>query len=259
MAPPRTVGSWALMRHSTPSTTPIPTIERGPDVVLGAPGGQGAQLEERRVPVEEQLDALAGQQLAPLPVPLRRSARRRRPGPRPAARRPGGRPRSRARALARKVSEFGSMVVERTGMGGGCVLVGVAGCGRVVVVVVGVVAGSGAGPGARSHRSGRRGKNRPMTCAPRDGRYRRSGVDRGRGPPMVIRTYPQVPADEWDDDPGAARLPVVRPPCRAGSCRPWCWPPAKAPGCARPVPSPCTGCADAPWCSTSSTRWPSCR
>ena len=41
-----------------------------PHLVLGAPGGQGAQLEEGGVPVEEQLDALPGQQLAPLPVAL---------------------------------------------------------------------------------------------------------------------------------------------------------------------------------------------
>ncbi len=41
---------------------------RGAHRVLGAPGGERAQLEEGGVPVEQQLDALAGGQLAPLPV-----------------------------------------------------------------------------------------------------------------------------------------------------------------------------------------------
>ena len=163
MAPPRTVGSLAPIRHSTPSTTPMPDDEDAPTVVLGAPGGQGAQLEEGGVPVEEELDALAGQQLAPLPVALRRSAPRRRPGPRPAARRPcrGRRP-GRA-ALARKVSEFGSMVVVRTGM----VVGRMAGCA--------LVGGSVVWRPGRIGR-GRRGKNRPMTCAPRDRRGRRPGA-----------------------------------------------------------------------------------
>ena len=100
---------------------------RRPDLVLGAPGGQGAQLEEGRVPVEQQLDALPGQAACPAPGAARRSAPRRRPGPRPAARRPVSTASLRARALARKVSEFGSMVVVRTGMGGG----GCAGAGAV--------------------------------------------------------------------------------------------------------------------------------
>src|SRR5262249_41025135 len=34
------------------------------DRVLGAPGREGGQLQERRVPVEQQLDAFAGEQLA---------------------------------------------------------------------------------------------------------------------------------------------------------------------------------------------------
>ena len=32
MAPPRTVGSWADTRHSTPSTTPMPRMEEAPTV-----------------------------------------------------------------------------------------------------------------------------------------------------------------------------------------------------------------------------------
>ena len=53
-----------------------------------------------------------------------RSARRHRPGPSPAGRRPGRGPRARARSLARKVSEVGSTVEVRTGMGGDGSLVG---------------------------------------------------------------------------------------------------------------------------------------
>ena len=47
-----------------------PDDRRGPDRVLGAPPGQGGQLEKGRVPVDQQLDPLAGQQLAPVPVAL---------------------------------------------------------------------------------------------------------------------------------------------------------------------------------------------
>ena len=44
--------------------------EAGADGVVGAPRRQRRQLEERRVAVEQQLDALAGEQLAPLAMPL---------------------------------------------------------------------------------------------------------------------------------------------------------------------------------------------
>ena len=37
---------------------------------VGAPGGQGRELQERRVPVHQQLDALSGQELAPRAVAL---------------------------------------------------------------------------------------------------------------------------------------------------------------------------------------------
>ena len=70
MAPPRTVGSWAEMRHSTPSTTPIPVTDDAPTVYSVPQAARGDELEEGRVPVEQQLDALAGQQLAPLAVAL---------------------------------------------------------------------------------------------------------------------------------------------------------------------------------------------
>src|SRR5213078_1625499 len=44
--------------------------EARPDGVAGPPGRQRRQLEERRVRVEQELDALASKQLAALPVPL---------------------------------------------------------------------------------------------------------------------------------------------------------------------------------------------
>ena len=62
--PPRTVGSWAMITHSTPDTTPTPVTMHGADVELGAPRRERRELEERRVTVEEQLDALAREQLA---------------------------------------------------------------------------------------------------------------------------------------------------------------------------------------------------
>ena len=70
MAPPRTVGSWAETRHSTPSTTPIPTIEDAPTVYSVPHAGQRGELEKGRIAVDQQFDPLPGQQLAPVPVPL---------------------------------------------------------------------------------------------------------------------------------------------------------------------------------------------
>ena len=74
LAPPFTVGSLAVIMHSTPSMTPIPVTTRGADGEVRAPAGQRRQLEERAARVDEQLDALAGQQLAAgvvaLDVPL---------------------------------------------------------------------------------------------------------------------------------------------------------------------------------------------
>ena len=70
LAPPFTVGSLAVIMHSTPSTTPMPVTTLGADGEVGAPAGQRRQLEERRALVDEQLDPLAGQQLAALVVPV---------------------------------------------------------------------------------------------------------------------------------------------------------------------------------------------
>ena len=115
MAPPRTVGSWAEMRHSTPSTTPMPDDRRGPHGVLGAPGGQGGELEEGGVPVDQQLDPLAGQQLAPLVVAGDVSLATTGPGRSQLLVDPVDRL-FRASRLARNVSEAGSMVEVRMGM-----------------------------------------------------------------------------------------------------------------------------------------------
>ncbi len=42
----------------------------GADRVFGPPGGQGRELQESGVPVDQELDALAGQQLPPLVMPF---------------------------------------------------------------------------------------------------------------------------------------------------------------------------------------------
>ena len=68
LVPPRTVGSLAMITHSTPSTTPTPGEHAGADGEVGAPRGERRQLEQRGVGVDEQLDALAAQQLAALAV-----------------------------------------------------------------------------------------------------------------------------------------------------------------------------------------------
>jgi hypothetical protein len=54
--------------------------DAGPDGELGAPRGQGGQLQQRRVPVDQELDALAGQQPAALVVALRVPGAAARPG-----------------------------------------------------------------------------------------------------------------------------------------------------------------------------------
>ena len=70
IAPPRTVGSCAMMTHSTPEITPIPVTMVAPTVNAGAPRGERGQLKERAVRVDEQLDPLPDQQAAPVAVPL---------------------------------------------------------------------------------------------------------------------------------------------------------------------------------------------
>ena len=70
IAPPRTVGSCAMITHSTPEMTPMPVTTVAADGEPGSPGGQRGQLEERAVRVDEQLDPLPGQQPAPVAVPL---------------------------------------------------------------------------------------------------------------------------------------------------------------------------------------------
>ena len=69
VAPPRTVGSLAVTTHSTPATGPTPVTPLAPPGSR-SPGGQRRQLQERPVAVDQQLDPLPGQQLAPGPVAL---------------------------------------------------------------------------------------------------------------------------------------------------------------------------------------------
>ena len=66
--PPRTVGSWPMITHSTPDTTPMPVTMLPPRAELRAPRGERGQLEEGAVAVEEQLDALPHEHPAPGPV-----------------------------------------------------------------------------------------------------------------------------------------------------------------------------------------------
>ena len=117
MAPPRTVGSCGVDQALDALDHADADDRRRADRVLGAPGGQRAELEEGGVPVEQQLDPLAGQELAPLPVPVDVALAPAGPGrgqlgvhggealDQGAARWPGRCPRS------------GSMAVGRTGMG----------------------------------------------------------------------------------------------------------------------------------------------
>ena len=63
-APPRTVGSFAMIMHGDALDDADAGDHAGADREVGAPAGHRHQLEERRVAVDQQLDALAGQQLA---------------------------------------------------------------------------------------------------------------------------------------------------------------------------------------------------
>ncbi len=118
----------------------------GPDRVLGAPGGEGAQLEERRVAVEEELHPLAGGHLAPLPVPGHVALAPTGPGH----------------------GQLGLHQVEAVAQGA---LVGGEGVGTGVdgggeYGHVRFVPRWGRWRGTGSHCPGRRGKNRPMTHVP---------------------------------------------------------------------------------------------
>ena len=70
LAPPFTDGSLAVIRHSTPSITPMPVTTLAPTVKSDAPAGQRRQLQERRALVDQQLDPLARHQLAAVVVPV---------------------------------------------------------------------------------------------------------------------------------------------------------------------------------------------
>ena len=69
MAPPRTVGSWAMTTHSTPETTPMPVTMLAPTVELRCPTRPAATARGTARPrSSEQLDPLPGEQLAPRAV-----------------------------------------------------------------------------------------------------------------------------------------------------------------------------------------------
>ncbi len=199
MAPPRTVGSWAETRHSTPSTTPIPTIEDAPTGYSVPQAASGRELEEGRVAVEEQLDPLPGQELAPLPVPGHVAL---------AAAGPG-----RRQLLVDDLERLDEgALVGPEGLrarvdGGGEDGHGVGGRRRPGRQRVGVVSVGAGGSGCRVARSRRRGKNRPMNFAPRHGWGPTTVGAVREGRPVVIRTYPQgAPVAPALDAPAGRRV-----------------------------------------------------
>ncbi len=170
MAPPRTVGSWAQMRHSTPSTTPIPVDRRGADLVLGAPAGQGTELEEGGVRGRAGARSAPGPAASPLAVA-------------------GDVP------LATTGTGCGQLLVDHVDRLGERSLVGPEGLGaRVDGGGEDGHTGVGNGPGGRrdgggSHCPRRRGKNRRHDQRSAPGSRlapRRQPVGR----PVVIRTFP---------------------------------------------------------------------
>ena len=115
IAPPSTVGSLAAMTHSTPETTPMPETKPAADGEVGAPAGERAQLEERRVAVEQEFDPFPHEQLAALAVPrdaalAAAGARQRK------LRLQLGEQRAHRFAVARKLSEFVSTRDRKTSM-----------------------------------------------------------------------------------------------------------------------------------------------
>ena len=90
--PPRTVGSLALITHCDALDQPDAGDQAAAERIGGAPAGQRRQLQERRVGIDQQVDALAHEQAAPLAVaghvPLAAALEHlglRRPAPRRAA------------------------------------------------------------------------------------------------------------------------------------------------------------------------------
>ncbi len=194
----------------------------GADGVLGAPGGERAQLEERGVPVEEQLDPLPGGQLAPLAVPGHVAL---------AAAGPG---RGQLGVDELQALEQGALVGPERCPSSGRWWWGVRAWGSLIPWW-------GRCIGRVSHRPGRRGKNRPMTSTPRDdigragpvaprgsrhgdphlppGLARRVGRALGRhlalgpaGPPAVGRGAGRRPRHPHALGPPEAAAPAVRPP-----------------------------------------------
>ncbi len=115
MAPPRTVGSWAVMRHSTPSTTPMPVTDDAP-TVYSVPQPASAQSSRKAVSGSSKSSIRSRANSFPRswwrvtyrsPPPARATA---------SCSSTCATASVRARSLARKTSEFGSMVVVRTGI-----------------------------------------------------------------------------------------------------------------------------------------------
>ena len=109
--PPLTVGSLAMIMALDALDDADAGDDAGADREVGAPRGQRAQLEERRVRVEQQLDALAGGQLAALVVPLDVLRRRRRRAP--------WRARRRARRAWSVIADAASVKAGERGVEGG--------------------------------------------------------------------------------------------------------------------------------------------
>ncbi len=66
--PPRTVGSLALITQTVPSTSSDAGDQAATQRVLGAPAGQGTQLQEGGVAIHQQVDPLTHQQPTSLAV-----------------------------------------------------------------------------------------------------------------------------------------------------------------------------------------------
>ena len=70
MAPPRTVGSWAETRHSTPSTTPIPTIDDAPTWYSVPQAARAASSRKAESRSSRSSMRSRAEELAPLSVAL---------------------------------------------------------------------------------------------------------------------------------------------------------------------------------------------
>ena len=70
IVPPLTVGSWAMITHSTPDTTPMPVTMLAPTVKPVPHAATGDSSRNGESGSSKQLDPLTGEQAAACPVPL---------------------------------------------------------------------------------------------------------------------------------------------------------------------------------------------